>query len=204
MSSLLDHLIVPVVVIDDAARAAEVATALADGGIGCAEVTLRTAAGLAAIRAMADTGRLLVGAGTVIHPDDVARVADAGARFVVSPGLDPEIVAACAVLGLECLPGVATASEVQRAVRLGLDRVKFFPADRLGGLGTIAALAGPFPSTGFVPSGGVSLANLAEYLAHPSVPAVSGSWMATRASIAAGDYDSIVALSREAVLVAAS
>ena len=196
---LASNPIVPVIVIDDAARAPELVAALAAGGIHCAEITLRTDAGLPAIAAVAETVGFAVGAGTVISLDDLERSADAGARFIVSPGLDDEIVERALELGLVVLPGVATGSEVQRAVKLGLDVVKFFPADRLGGLGTIAALSAPFVGVGFVPSGGVNAANAAEYLAHPAVPAVSGSWMATRALIAAGDFAGIERATRDAV-----
>lgn len=189
----------PVVVIDDAARAPELIAALAAGGIHCAEITLRTPVGVHAIAAVAETAGFVVGAGTVLSVDDLERSVDAGARFVVSPGLDEQLVERALELGVAVLPGVATASEVQRAVRAGLDTVKFFPADRLGGLGTIAALAAPFAGVGFVPSGGVSLANAAEYLAHPAVPAVSGSWMVGRDLIRDGDFATVERLSREAV-----
>ena len=191
--------IVPVIVIDDAASAPELVAALAAGGIRCAEITLRTEAGIAAIAAVADTAGFSVGAGTVISLDDLERSADAGARFIVSPGLDDELVVRALELGLAVLPGVATGSEVQKAVKLGLDVVKFFPADRLGGLATIAALSAPFVGVGFVPSGGVNAGNAAEYLDHPTVPAVSGSWMATRAMIAANDFGAIVRATHEAV-----
>lgn len=190
--------IVPVVVIDDADKAPDLVAALAEGGIRTAEITLRTPAGLDAIRRVADTPGFVVGAGTVVSPEDVDRVHEAGAQYIVSPGFDDEVVARAHELGLAALPGIATATELQRAVRAGLDVVKFFPADRLGGLGTITALAAPFPDVRFVPSGGVSAANAAEYLASPPVLAVSGSWMAPRTLIAAGDFVRIRALSAEA------
>ena len=189
--ALAAHRIIPVIVIDDAGHAVDLAHALAEGGIPCAEVTLRTPAGLDAIRAMAAVPGFTVGAGTVVSPDQVDAVAAAGAAFVVSPGLDLEIVAACRAIGLGVLPGVATASEAMAALRAGIDVVKFFPADRLGGLGTIRALAAPLPQLGFVPSGGVTRESLAEYLADPAVPAVSGSWMAPRALINNRDFAEI-------------
>ena len=191
--------VVPVVVIDDAARAADVASALLAGGITCAEITLRTEAGLPSIAAIADLALpgFTVGAGTVLTLDDLEASADAGARFVVSPGFDEVIVQRARELALLVLPGVATATEVQRAVVAGVDTVKFFPANRLGGLATIAALAAPFVRTSFVPSGGVTAANALEYLAHPAVPAVSGSWMVTRQLIADGDFASIERLSAD-------
>ena len=194
---LAGHPVVPVIVLDDAAHAPELVAALAAGGIRCAEITLRTAAGLAAIASVADTTDFVVGAGTVLSVADLDRCVDAGARFIVSPGFDDELVARAAHHGVAVLPGVATATEVQRATRAGLDVVKFFPADRLGGLPTIAALAAPFVGMGFVPSGGVTAANAVEYLAHSAVPAVSGSWMATRDLINAGDFAAIERLSRE-------
>lgn len=190
--------IVPVVVIDDAARAPELVAALVAGGIHCAEITLRTPAGMHAIAEVAATPGFAVGAGTVLTLDDLERSVDAGATFLVSPGFDDELVERAQQLQIAVLPGVATGTEVQRAVKAGLDTVKFFPADRLGGLATIAALAAPFAGVGFVPSGGVSSANAAEYLAHPAVPAISGSWMVGRELIRAGDFDAIHRLSLEA------
>jgi 2-dehydro-3-deoxyphosphogluconate aldolase/(4S)-4-hydroxy-2-oxoglutarate aldolase len=185
------HPIIPVIVIDEADAARDLVAALAEGGILIAEITLRTPAGLEAIRRSADNGTVTVGAGTVLSVDELDRVVDAGVRFLVSPGLDEQIVARASELGVGVLPGVATATEVQHAVRLGLDLVKFFPADRLGGLGTIAALSAPFVDMGFVPSGGVGPDNAADYLTHPAVPAVSGSWMVQRHLIRERAFDQI-------------
>jgi len=189
--------VVPVVVIDDASRAPDVAAALLAGGIRCAEITLRTDAGLGAIEEVAalDLAGFTVGAGTVLSLADLESSVAAGARFIVSPGFDEELVERATALGVAVLPGAATATEVQRAVKAGLDTVKFFPADRLGGLDTIAALAAPFRAVSFVPSGGVNAQNALDYLRHPAVPAVSGSWMATRQLIADGDFPSIERLS---------
>ena len=191
--------VVPVVVIDDATRAADVARALLAGGIRCAEITLRTDAGLSSIAAASALGLdgFTVGAGTVLTLDDLERSVDAGARFIVSPGFDEELVERATALGVAVLPGVATATEVQRAARAGVETVKFFPADRLGGLETIAALAAPFRATRFVPSGGVTATNALDYLRHPAVAAVSGSWMVTRQLIADGDFAAIERLSSE-------
>lgn len=191
--------IVPVIVIDDASHAAELAAALVDGGIAAVEITLRTPAGLDAMAAMAAHGGLTVGAGTVLTPDQVDACAAAGAQFVVSPGVDDDVIARVLELGLTALPGIATATEVQQALRHGLSELKLFPADRLGGLGMIDSLVGPFPDIRFMPSGGVTAANAIEYLAHPSVFAISGSWMATRAAIAAADFDAIRAASAAAM-----
>ncbi|MGC5170325.1 bifunctional 4-hydroxy-2-oxoglutarate aldolase/2-dehydro-3-deoxy-phosphogluconate aldolase [Microbacterium sp. DT81.1] len=193
--------VIPGVVTEDAAAAPALAAALLRGGIRCAEITLRTPAGLDAIRAIArnsDPG-FTVGAGTVLDVDQFDAAVAAGAAFVVSPGLDPAIVERANSRGIEVLPGVATATEVQYARRLGVRTVKFFPADRLGGLATISAFAAPFSDMAFVPSGGVSTANMADYLAHTSVPAVSGSWMVARKLVVGREFDRIEALSREAM-----
>lgn len=199
LGALAPHRIVPVIVIDDPARAADLAHALAAGGIGCAEVTFRTPAAAAAIAAMAAVPGFTVGAGTVLSIEQLKSATDAGATFVVSPGFDPELVGVALAQDLGVLPGIATATEAQYAVKAGLDAVKFFPADRLGGLATIRALAAPFVGLGFVPSGGVTAASALEYLAEPFVPAVSGSWMASRALIDAGDFEAVQRLSAETV-----
>jgi 2-dehydro-3-deoxyphosphogluconate aldolase / (4S)-4-hydroxy-2-oxoglutarate aldolase len=199
LESLSAIRIVPVVVIDDAGSAPDVAAALAAGGIPCAEITLRTPQGLASIEAIGSMPDFVAGAGTVLTVEQVDRCVDAGARFLVSPGFDEEIVARAQFHGVAMLPGVATATEIQRALRAGLDVLKFFPADRLGGMATIAALAGPFPQVRFVPSGGVRQSNAAEYLQNPAIFAVSGSWMVSRDAIAASDFAAIETLSRQAV-----
>jgi 2-dehydro-3-deoxyphosphogluconate aldolase/(4S)-4-hydroxy-2-oxoglutarate aldolase len=204
LDRLADIRIIPVIVIDDAGMAPDVAAALAAGGIGCAEITLRTPAGLASIAAVAGAADFIVGAGTVVTLDQLDACVDAGARFIVSPGLDEELVAAAHSRDVAVLPGVATATELQRALRAGVEVVKFFPADRLGGLPTIAALAAPFGSARFVPSGGVGAENIREYLAHPAIHSVSGSWMATRDTIAAGDFGRISRLAGEAAVFAKS
>jgi 2-dehydro-3-deoxyphosphogluconate aldolase/(4S)-4-hydroxy-2-oxoglutarate aldolase len=196
--TLTGHRIVPVLVIDDAGFAVDAAAALAAGGIGCVEITLRTPAALAAITAVAAAGTTLVGVGTVTTPDDVARAADAGARFVITPGVDRDVIDACLDRGLDILPGAATATEVMAVLRSGLRAVKLFPADLLGGVDMISALAGPFPDVAFVPSGGVSPLNVAAYLGHPNVPAVSGSWMAGRQLLASRDVATIERVSRQA------
>lgn len=191
LRSLQGHRVVPVIVIHDARHARDLAVALRDGGIGCAEVTLRTDAALEAIRAMATVPDFTVGVGTVISARQLNEAQDAGATFAVMPGFDRSLVDLGLELGLGVLPGVATASEAMQAVAAGLQAVKFFPADRLGGLATIRALAAPLPQLGFVPSGGVTAESAAEYLADPAVPAVSGSWMAPADLIARGDFAEI-------------
>ncbi|GAA1702960.1 bifunctional 4-hydroxy-2-oxoglutarate aldolase/2-dehydro-3-deoxy-phosphogluconate aldolase [Microbacterium sediminicola] len=193
--------LVPVVTIDDAARAADLSCALGDAGIRCAEVTLRTPAAWDAITemvAVADETGVDVGVGTVLSADEVTRAHAAGAHFIVSPGFDPATVARAHDLGLACLPGVATASEAMAAQRAGCDTVKVFPAGLLGGVDYIDALSAPLVDLGFVPSGGVNPTTAAGYLAHRAVPAVSGSWMVRRDDIAKGRFDTIRAASFEA------
>lgn len=183
--------VLPVVVLDDAADAEPLADALLAGGLHCAEVTFRTAAAADAIAAMAKRPDLLVGAGTVLTAAQVDAAVDAGAEFVVSPGLGPTVVRRCAERGVPVFPGVATATEIQQALELGLDTLKFFPAGQLGGPAMLTALSAPFRQVRFVPTGGVSAANLAEYLAVPSVLAVGGTWMVAPELIAAGNFDEV-------------
>ncbi|REC98543.1 2-dehydro-3-deoxyphosphogluconate aldolase/(4S)-4-hydroxy-2-oxoglutarate aldolase [Microbacterium sp. AG157] len=183
--------IVPVVVLDDADRARDVALALRDGGIGCAEFTLRTPAGLAAIAATADIDGFLAGAGTVLTVEQADAAIDAGASFAVTPGYDPAIADRLRAGGVEVVPGVATPTEVQRALADGFRDVKIFPAGHLGGAGYLDALHGPFPDMRFVPSGGVDPGSLGDYLRRSWVLAASGSWMVPRDVIARGDFDTI-------------
>jgi 2-dehydro-3-deoxyphosphogluconate aldolase/(4S)-4-hydroxy-2-oxoglutarate aldolase len=194
--------LVPAITIEDPAAAGPLAAALVAGGLHCAEVTFRTAAAEAAMAAMAQDTRLLVGAGTVVRPEQVDRAVAAGGRFVVSPGFDAAVVRRCRELGVPAIPGVATATEIQAALAEGVDVVKFFPAELLGGVKMINALAGPFPTVRFIPTGGIAAANLAPYLAHRSVLAVGGSWMVAPRLIAAGDWDEITRLTAEAVALA--
>ncbi|TFD46916.1 bifunctional 4-hydroxy-2-oxoglutarate aldolase/2-dehydro-3-deoxy-phosphogluconate aldolase [Cryobacterium frigoriphilum] len=190
--------IVPVLVADDVSGAGDLADALVSGGLPVAEVTLRTAAGLDTIRRMAARGDMLVGAGTVLTADQVDQVVDAGASFVVSPGFSLEVVERCHRHGVSVVPGVATATEVQAAVAAGLSHVKFFPAGKLGGRPMIETFAEPFAGVRFMPSGGVSAANVADYLASPAIFAAGGSWMASKSLIAEKRFDDIARLSREA------
>ena len=183
--------VVPVAVIDDATRAQPLADALVAGGLPCVEITLRTAEGEAALRAIAKRDDILVGAGTVLTPADVDRVAGAGVSFVVSPGFSIDVVRRAAELGLPAIPGVANASDLQAASSAGLRAVKLFPADQLGGLPMLSALAAPFPDMRFMPSGGINAANAPDYLAHPAVFAVGGSWMIPRGLIAGREFDQL-------------
>ncbi|MDR1807047.1 MAG: bifunctional 4-hydroxy-2-oxoglutarate aldolase/2-dehydro-3-deoxy-phosphogluconate aldolase [Propionibacteriaceae bacterium] len=196
--------LVPVLVVDDPAAALPLAHALVAGGLPVAEVTFRTAAGAAALERMAAVDGLLVGAGTVVTPAQVDRAVDAGARFVVSPGLSRAVVERCIERDTVALPGAVTATEIQAALELGLSTLKFFPAETSGGAAAIKALGGPFPDLKFVPTGGIGPANLASYLAIQSVAAVGGSWMAPRDKIAAGAFAEIEQLTRAAVALAAA
>ncbi|MAB91708.1 MAG: keto-deoxy-phosphogluconate aldolase [Planctomycetes bacterium] len=190
--------LVPVIKIDDAARATQLADALVAGGLPCAEITFRTAAAADAIRAVAKRGDLLVGAGTVVTPEQVTEAVDAGARFVVSPGLDEGVVRRCNDLSIPVIPGVATPTEMIRAVQLGLEIVKLFPAGALGGISYLKAVAAPFPGLRFMPTGGVSASNVREWLTHPRVFACGGSWMVPPDALADGDFERIEALVRQA------
>lgn len=192
--------VVPLATVADQAAADAIADGLVAGGLPVLEVTLRNAFGLAAIERIAARGDVTVGAGTVLDSEQLRRALDAGAAFIVSPGLDEEVVEAALAAGVPVLPGVQTATEVQRGLRLGLDRLKLFPAGVVGGLGLIGALAPVFPEVRFMPSGGVSAANLADYLAHPAVFAASGSWIASAERVAAG-ADAIAEAAREAVAI---
>lgn len=201
-ATLRKHVLVPVVVIDEVSQAQGLAQALVDGGLPVAEITLRTEAGLGAIAALADRDDLLVGAGTVLSVEQVDAAVDAGAKFIVSPGLSAQVVKRAQERGVMVLPGATSATEVQQAYELGLRNVKFFPASTNGGAKAIAALAGPFGEMNFIPTGGISAANLHEYLAVPAVIAVGGSWMVDRKAIAAGDFDAVKAATQEAVALA--
>ncbi|RSM74157.1 keto-deoxy-phosphogluconate aldolase [Actinoplanes sp. ATCC 53533] len=194
-----DHALVPVVVLDDPAAAHPLGQALVDGGLPVAEVTLRTPEALKGIQELAGHGGLLVGAGTVLTVEQVDLAVAAGARFVVSPGLSRAVVERCRAVGVPVLPGAVTATEVQAALELGLEAVKFFPAGTSGGPAAVAALAAPFAGVRFVPTGGIDAGNAGDYLALPSVLAVGGSWMVPRAAIKAGDFARVRELTSQAV-----
>jgi 2-dehydro-3-deoxyphosphogluconate aldolase/(4S)-4-hydroxy-2-oxoglutarate aldolase len=182
--------VLPVVVIDDPGRAVPLAHALADGGVTCAEITLRTPAGIDAIAAIAGLDGFLVGAGTVLSEEHLDRATDAGARFVVSPGFSARLSRYAAERRVAAVPGVATASEVMAAYAAGHRTMKLFPAAQLGGGGAVTALHQPFPDVRFVPSGGIDIGNAADYNLD-AVLTVSTSWIAPRAAISAGRYDEI-------------
>lgn len=190
--------IIPIVVIDAEADADPLAEALLAGGIRQVEVTLRTPAALEAARRMARHPELVVGIGTALTADDVRRAADVGAQFIVSPGLIEPVIEKSLSLGLTSIPGIATATELARATTFGLDLLKMFPAEQLGGVATISALSAVFPTIRLMPSGGIGPENAAQYLAHPSVAAIGGSWMTPRQAIRSGDFRSITDLCRTA------
>nr|BFE56013.1 bifunctional 4-hydroxy-2-oxoglutarate aldolase/2-dehydro-3-deoxy-phosphogluconate aldolase [Dactylosporangium thailandense] len=196
--------IVPVVVLDDPAAAAPLADALVAGGLPVAEVTFRTDAAAEAIARMSQHGGVTVGAGTVTTPAQVDAAVEAGASFVVSPGLSAAVVTRCRFHGVPALPGATTATEIMAALELGVDVVKFFPAGTSGGAKAVAALAAPFANVRFVPTGGIDASNALDYLRLPSVLAVGGSWMVPRAAIAAGDFAAVTRLAAEAMHLTSS
>jgi 2-dehydro-3-deoxyphosphogluconate aldolase/(4S)-4-hydroxy-2-oxoglutarate aldolase len=191
--------LVPVVVLDDPAGAAPLGAALLAGGLNCVEVTFRTDAAAESLRILAEEVSLLVGAGTVVTTAQVNQAVSAGARFIVSPGFSPTVVKHCQEVGIPVFPGVATATEIQQALELGISTVKFFPAGQLGGPGMVKALSAPFRNVLFVPTGGVTTANLADYLAIPAVLAVGGTWMVAPDLLKAGDWDEVTRRTAEAV-----
>lgn len=196
--------IVPVIRLDREEDAVPLAAALKEAGLPCAEITFRTAAAEEAIRRIASqVTDVLVGAGTVLKLEQAERAADAGARFIVSPGFDPGIVNWCLKKGMPVLPGVATPTEIIMGLDRGLEILKFYPAELLGGLRMLKAFSEVFPGMGFVPTGGVSQANLGEYLKAANVVACAGSWLVKSELIAQHDFAEITRLAaaaREVVL----
>lgn len=195
--------IVPVVVLNDAKDAAPLAKALVEGGLPCAEVTFRTDAAEESIRIMSEEfPDMFVGAGTVLTIDQVDRAVAAGAKFIVSPGFDPEVVDYCISKEIPVFPGIITPSELAQAVKRGLKVVKFFPAEQYGGVATIKALAAPFTGMKFMPTGGISAKNLKDYLSCDKIIACGGSWMVKGDLVKAGEFDKIRDLTAEAVALA--
>ena len=195
--------VVPVVVLNDAKDAAPLAQALVEGGLPCAEVTFRTDAAEESIRIMSEKyPEMLVGAGTVLTIEQVDRAVAAGAKFIVSPGFDPEIVDYCLEHEIPVFPGIITPSELAQAVKRGLKVVKFFPAAQFGGVSTIKALAAPYTTVKFMPTGGVSAANLKDFLSYDRIIACGGSWMVKGDLVKAGKFDEIKKLTAEAVALA--
>ena len=192
--------VVPVVVLEDANKAVPLAKALLAGGIKTCEVTFRTSAAEEAIRQIAlNVPDMIVGAGTVITKEQAKAATDAGAKFIVSPGSDLEVIRYAKELGVYMLPGAVTPTEVMQLIKEDIKVIKFFPAENYGGLKTIKALSAPFPNIKFVPTGGVSLSNLTAYLEFDKIAAVGGSWLCTKDLITNGKWDEITKLSKEAM-----
>ncbi len=193
--------IIPVITIAQVEHAVPLARALVAGGVRLLEITLRTEAGLrGAARIVAEVEDAIVGIGTVLTPDDLARAVDVGARFALSPGATPALLAAAARCGIPFLPGIATASELMAAMGHGFGTFKFFPALAAGGIPALRALGGPFPAARFCPTGGIGAANAAEWLAEPNVVAVGGSWLTPAAEMRAGNWAAITSRCKAAVV----
>ena len=200
-----DYAVVPVVVLYDADDAIPLADALIKGGLPCAEVTFRTDAAEESIRRICESfPDMLVGAGTVLTTKQVERAYKAGAKFIVSPGFDPEIIDYCISIGLPVLPGCITPSEIAQAVKRGLKVVKFFPAEQSGGVAMIKAMAAPYSMVKFMPTGGISTKNLADYLSCEKILCCGGSWMVTEDLIKSGSLDKITDMTKEATALAKS
>jgi 2-dehydro-3-deoxyphosphogluconate aldolase/(4S)-4-hydroxy-2-oxoglutarate aldolase len=204
LAAVMRSRVLPVLVIEDADRAVPLAESLIAGGLPCAEVTFRTAAAPDALRSMARIGDLAVGAGTVLTASQANVAIDCGARYVVTPGFSAEVIMACQRRGIPVIPGIATAMEAMMALDAGLTLVKLFPAEIIGGVAAVRALAGPFPMLRFIPTGGIDLNNLRSYLSQPAVAAIGGSWIATKRLVSEGRFGEIEALARAAVEVVRS
>lgn len=193
--------VIVVLVLDDPSQATTIGQIVLEAGLRLVEVTFRTPEAEKALEALACVTGLTVGAGTVLSVDQAQSAVQVGAKFVVSPGLDPAVVSRCQDLGVEIFPGTVTASEIQQALTLGVDIVKFFPAEAMGGINTIDALSAPFPDVRFIPTGGITQDNAPRYLSHQAVAAVGGSWMFPRELLARRDWSAISRLAREAALL---
>ena len=191
--------IVPVVVLNDAKDAEPLAKALCNGGLPCAEVTFRTEAAEESIRIMTEKfPKMLVGAGTVLTTEQVDRAVAAGAKFIVSPGLNPKVVQYCIDKNIPVTPGTQTPSEMEKALEMGLDVVKFFPAEPAGGLKMIKAVAAPYTTLKFMPTGGINLGNVEEYLKYDRILACGGSWMVKGDLVSTGKFDEIEKMTKDA------
>lgn len=195
--------IVPVIVLDDPGLARPLADALAEGGLPCAEVTLRTPRAAEVLTVMARDPRLVAGAGTVLTVAQVDAAIDAGATYIVTPGYSRDVVRAGQDRGIPVIPGVATPTEIQMALADGITLVKFFPAEAIGGARALSAMAGPFPMLRFIPTGGITPGSLDSYLALPSVAAVGGSWMVAPGLVSGLKWTDISQLAAEAVAAVA-
>jgi 2-dehydro-3-deoxyphosphogluconate aldolase / (4S)-4-hydroxy-2-oxoglutarate aldolase len=203
ISRIQDIGVVPVIVLDDPDLARPLGSALAEGGLPCAEVTFRTARAAEALKLMARDPRLVVGAGTVLTVEQLDAAVKAGATYVVTPGYGRDVVRACQDRGIPVIPGVATPTEIQMALADGITLVKFFPAEAIGGTKALSAMAAPFPMLRFIPTGGISPGNLEGYLALPSVVAVGGSWMVPASLVSGRQWADVSRLAAEAVATVA-
>jgi len=206
MTDLLEKLgvlgVVPVVKIERAEDAIELGKALSAGGLPCAEITFRTAAAEDAIRRIASSlPEIIVGAGTVLPVDQADKAVSAGAQFIVSPGFNQKVVDWCLQNEIPVTPGVLTPTEIDMALDRGLNILKFFPAEAMGGIATLKAISAPYGGVKFIPTGGISQDNLADYLALPSVHCCGGSWLVKASLISAGKFDEITQLTRDAMSV---
>lgn len=204
LEEVLAHRIVPVLALRDSGRAQDLAVAMVEGNLPIAEVTFRNDAASKTIASMAQNPDMLVGAGTVITAEQVNIAADSGAQFIVSPGICREVIERSQELGLPVLPGAVTPSEIIEVLSFGLKAVKFFPASVYGGAKAISALAAPFNQLSFLPTGGINIANMGDYLSKPFIPAVGGSWMLPGAEIEAGNFQAVKELCREATQAVAN
>lgn len=206
MTDLLEELghlgVVPVVKIERSEDAVELGRALLAGGLPCAEITFRTEAAEEAIQRISSSlPEIIVGAGTVLSVDQARRAVSAGARFIVSPGFNPKVVDWCLQNEIPVTPGVVTPTEIDMALEKGLEILKFFPAEAMGGIATLKAIAAPYGGIKFIPTGGINQDNLADYLAQPSVHCCGGSWLVKANLISAGRFDEITQLTRDAISV---
>lgn len=199
MNRIEEIKIVPVIAIADSSKADGLATALINAGLPIAEVTLRTPSSLESLKAIAAHKEILTGAGSLKNVKDLENAINAGAKFAVSAGFSPEIAAESIKLNIPYFPGVATPTEILQAINAGITTLKFFPAETLGGVSALKAMSAPFPGIRFMPTGGISLSNMNDYLSLSSVIAVGGSWMVPQKLIDAGEFGEIERLTREAL-----
>ena len=205
MCSIIEEIkkigIIPVIKIDDVKKAVPLAKALMAGGIPCAEITFRTAQAEESIQRIRDeVPEILLGAGTVLTADQVDKAVDAGAKFIVTPGLNPNVVSRCMERGVPITPGCSTPTDIEKALEMGVETVKIFPAEQLGGIEYIKTIAAPYPALTFIPSGGINAQTIVKYLAFERTIACGGSWMVNPDMINSDEFDKITALSREAVM----
>lgn len=193
--------LIPVIAIEEAAEALPLGRTLLENGLPIAEITFRTKAAAAAIRQLAKLSELMLGAGTVLSTDQVQEACDAGAQFMVTPGFNPKVVDFCVKNSIPIVPGVCTPTEIEAALEYGLDVLKFFPAQSMGGIKSLKAFSGPYSKVKFIPTGGINTTNVCDYLNLPNVLACGGSWMVGKKLISSKNYTEIARLTREAVLL---